>query len=234
MLQCHYKVFQEFSYILYEKCIIDLMLSYEHISFLGLNEDSTTLYKFNYAKLRHISICIDHFLVEQPATLYDLRARIIKMFDIFRKVPSKLRKLDIAFVDEPLSDGQSDPVWATEENHPRNALDCWGAEYAVQLLLEPFPALHNRFETVEVTPIHSDSDDLLSGWAIAWSCAQDTGLVMEGRTQYARDMEEYIYGMLSKKDPVKRINATSEWMWRLLPRLKQAEDEQSRERRQKA
>lgn len=153
VLQCHYTVFQEFSYILYEKCIIDLMLSYEHISFLGFNEDSTTLYKFNYAKLRHISICIDHFLVEQPATLYDLRARIIKMVDIFRKIPSKSRKLDIASVDEPLSDGQSDPVWATEENYVRNALDCFNAGYAVQVLLEPFLALHNRFEKVEITPI---------------------------------------------------------------------------------
>ena len=93
ILRCHYKVFQEFSYILYEKCTIDVFISYERISFSGLTEESGLLCNFDYAKLRHLSICIDHFLVHDPATLYDLRARIIRMIDISGKAPSKLRRL---------------------------------------------------------------------------------------------------------------------------------------------
>ena len=139
-----------------------------------------------------------------------------------------------AFIDEPRSDVQSDPVWATEENYVRGAFGCEGSKSAVSLLLEPFLALQNRFEQVEVTPIQGDSDDMLSGWPIMWACTRDTALVMERRTKHPGRMEKHIYGMLSKKDPIKRINATSECMWRLLPRLEQAEDEAMRERRREA
>lgn len=96
-----------------------MLILYERISFLGLTRDSQLLCTFDFTKLRHISICIDHFIVHEPATLYDLRARIIPLVDIFRKVSSKFRDLDISFVDEQLSDRRIDPVWATEENYVR-------------------------------------------------------------------------------------------------------------------
>lgn len=104
------RINEEFSLLLYEDCSFDLLISHDHISLLTLGEDSPQLHAFDYGRLQQVSIRINGFLLGEPATLYDLRARIVKMVDILRRRP-KLQSIDISFVDPPV-EKLYDRVWA--------------------------------------------------------------------------------------------------------------------------
>ncbi|MCJ1367260.1 hypothetical protein MMC16_006392 [Acarospora aff. strigata] len=234
MIRSDPQISQEFSDILYRKCSVDLSISWDHISFLTLSEDCATLYNFDYTKLGHLSIYIDHFIFEEPATLHDLRARIIKIINIFRKLPSKLKRLDIAFIDEPPSDHRSDPFWADEDNWPHVSFRCEASEIDVAVLLEPFMALPDCAEQVTITPVQGLTDEWLSGTMELEDFAETVPLVMTRQTQYLNIEEDTRFPeAMRKKSPLKRINATSEWMWRLLPKHQRFETEQLRAERQK-
>ncbi len=92
-------------------------------------------------------------------TLYDLRAWIVKIVDIFRK-PPKLYKVDISFVDQAADDSQH-RVWADVDGELRHSFQCEAEAEDLELLLEPFIALRN-VEAVNIELIRNLSDDMIS------------------------------------------------------------------------
>ena len=116
-------IWHEVSSLLLQRCTVDLVISYNRISFLGLNETLLdTIFQQpafvpSLQRARHINITIAHYLRYSPFSLLCLRDRVLKTVTWLTQLP-RLPHLTISFLD----DGDTAPASASgAEPHRR----CW-------------------------------------------------------------------------------------------------------------